>query len=68
MNLGVQPKLIFNNQYFIYFMNWKKLGSSVRAIELDFRLYFLLDVSIFTTIEDEKEVKTNSSSILKDFT
>ena len=49
-------------------MNWKKLESSVRAIELDFRLYFLLDVSIFTTIEDEKEVKTNSSSILKDFT
>ena len=30
-NLEVQPKLIFNNQYFIYFMNWKKLGSSTRA-------------------------------------
>ena len=30
-NLGVHPELIFNNQYFIYFMNWKKLGSSVRA-------------------------------------
>ena len=32
------------------------------------RLYFLLDVSIFTTIDDEKGVKINSSSILKDFT
>ena len=31
------------------------------------RLYFLLDVSIFTTIDDEKQVKINSSSILKDF-
>ena len=31
-------------------------------------LYVLLDVSIFTTIDDEKEVKINSSSILKDFT
>ena len=29
---------------------------------------FVLDVSIFTTIDDEKEVKINSSSILKDFT
>ena len=30
---------------------------------------FLLDISIFTTIDDEKEkeVKINSSSILKDF-
>ena len=31
------------------------------------RLYFLLDVSIFTTIDDEKQVKINSSSVLKDF-
>ena len=29
---------------------------------------FLLDVSNFTTTDDEKEVKINSSSILKDFT
>ena len=29
---------------------------------------FLLDVSIFTPIDDEKEVKINFSSILKDFT
>ena len=29
---------------------------------------FLLDVSIFSTIDDKKEVKINSSSILKDFT
>ena len=29
---------------------------------------FLLDGSIFTTIEDEKELKINSSNILKDFT
>ena len=29
---------------------------------------FLLDVSIFTIIDDEKEVKINFSSILKDFT
>ena len=29
---------------------------------------FLLDVSTFTTIDDEKEVKINSSYILKDFT
>ena len=28
---------------------------------------FLLDVFVFTTIDDEKEVKINSSSILKDF-
>ena len=28
---------------------------------------FLLDVSIFSTIDDKKEVKINSSSILKDF-
>ena len=28
---------------------------------------FLLDVSIFTTIDDEKEVKINSSSFLKNF-
>ena len=30
-NLEVQPKLTFNNQYFIYFMNWKKLRSPTRA-------------------------------------
>ena len=29
--LEVQPKLIFNDQYFIYFMDWRKLGSSTRA-------------------------------------
>ena len=29
---------------------------------------FSLDVSIFTTTDDEKEVKINSSSILKDLT
>ena len=29
---------------------------------------FLLDVSTFTTIDNEKEVKINSSYILKDFT
>ena len=28
---------------------------------------FLLDAFIFTTIDDEKELKINSSSILKDF-
>ena len=27
-NSKVQSKLIFNNQYFIYFMNWKKNGKS----------------------------------------
>ena len=32
-----------------------------------YRLHFLLDVSIFTTIDDEKEIKINLSSIVKDW-
>ena len=30
-NSKVQPKLMFNNQHFIYFMNLKKMGSPTRA-------------------------------------
>ena len=30
-NLEVQAKPTFNNQYFIYFMNWKRLRSPTRA-------------------------------------
>ena len=29
--VNLQPKLTFNNWYFIYFMNWKKLGSPTAA-------------------------------------
>ena len=39
-NSKVQSKLIFNNQYFIYFMNWKKMGSPTRATLTNANLEF----------------------------
>ena len=35
-----KPKLTFNNRYFIYFMNWKKLGSPTTATLTNAKLRF----------------------------